>query len=278
MSKLTKALIPSYNGHSLAPGVSRNGMPAGIQKDGMPTVAGALGVAGTPMEGTVPGKWGIPEGTPDGMRQAMSPDSNYLPHGVNVATDASPLPANPTTHSAWGDPDLSKRGWGWGMDANGKLQTGVMGGGPAGSPWGPQGAAGPVPQATGQAQTNLGQLGHSMAGGMQGLAGGAGGLTGFAHSLAQGMRQFNAAGGLGAQGQQGPSTAVGGPQGQYGMGGQPGAPAGAFTAPQQFPPQMPPQMPPQVPGSPAYGQNQQGTGIQALIDQLRQQQPQQSSL
>jgi hypothetical protein len=269
MSKLTKALIPGYGANPTKPNSN-------------------------PLSGLAPDlETGLPQGLPSGVGKAalkfsnpvggIGPDINgdigYRKGWMDTSSNGTPdAPAKGPQHSIWGDPDLTKRGWGWGMDANGKLQTGVMGGGPAGSPAGPQGADGPVPQATGQAQTNLGQLGHSMAGGMQGLAGGAGGLTGFAHSLAQGMRQFNAAGGLGAQGQQGPSTAVGGPQGQYGMGGQPGAPAGAFTAPQQFPPQMPPQMPPQVPGSPAYGQNQQGTGIQALIDQLRQQQPQQSSL
>lgn len=180
MSKLSKALVPQIGGHSLVPGVSTNGMPAGIQSDGTPTTAALMGLQNTGLEGLAPGKWGIPSGTPDGMRQAMSPDKNYLPHGINEAT-AAPPPPPPPGYNVWADPDMTKRGWGWGMGADGALHTGVVGGGPNGSPWGPKGSTtapgggiGPTLQNRGAPSQSAGMTPSSAmppAGGMQVPAG-----------------------------------------------------------------------------------------------------------
>lgn len=238
---------------------------------GIPSMGGGAGsnVMG-PLKGMAPGWDGVPTGVPSGLHKAVGDVSSPLgglqakgdgtPEWRNAPIDvgqnelvnpAAPAPT-PKGYSVWGDPDMTKRGWGWGMGADGALHTGVMGGGPAGSPWGPQSGGAPVPQATGQAASNLGQLGHAIAGGMQGLSGGASGLPGFGQALAQGMRQFNANGGMGGtpgQGQQGPAMPASGPQGMA-----PGA------IPQGGPPM----------GAMGPGQNPQA--VQQLIAQMRMQQ------
>lgn len=234
---------------------------------GIPSMGGGAGsnVMG-PLKGMAPGWDGVPTGTPSGIHKAVGDVSSPL-GGLQAQGDGTPewrnapidvgqngianpdVPqATPTTHSLWGDPDITKRGWGWGMDSKGHLQTGTMGGGPAGTIWGPGGASTPgAPGATPTASPSA----MSPQQGMQ---------------MAQRMRSMQTPqGGQLSMQQQGPGMGAGSPQGGPGMGGQPGAPGGGFAVPQQFPPQ--------TPGTPAYGQNQQG-GIQALIDQLRQQQPQ----
>lgn len=291
MSKLTKALIPGYGANPTKPNSN-------------------------PLSGLAPDlETGLPKGLPSGVGKAalkfsnpvggIGPDINgdigYQKGWMDTSSNGTPdaAPKGPQ-HSIWGDPDLSKRGWGWGMDSTGKLQTGVMGGGPAGSAFGPQGAAigtgapstgvmgatGGAGATGGMGAPPTGVMGASPGGGLMGQippvgakGSGARGLVDKGQQLAAQMRQGQQTGQLSGQpagmppqhgympAQQGAAMGPGGPQGQAGMGGQPGTPGGAFTAPQQFPP---------VPGTPAYGQNQQGTGIQALIDQLRQQQPQQS--
>jgi hypothetical protein len=221
MSKLTKALIPGYGANPTKPNSN-------------------------PLKGLAPDlETGLPQGLPKGIGSAalkysnpvggISPDINgdigwqkgWLDHSSNGTPDAAPKGPG---YSVWGDPDITKRGWGWGMDANGKLQTGVVGGGPAGSIFGPAGGSTPgapgampgaAPPASPQGTSNLGQLGHAIAGGMQGLSGGASGLPGFGQALAQGMRQFNANGGMGA----------GGPQTMGPMGMPQGGPAMGATAP-----------------------------------------------
>lgn len=256
-SKLAKALIPGYSGGAgastlpgplkgLAPGW--NGLPEGLPSG----VNDAIAQGANPIGGMQPGK----DGTPTFQKGFLDHSSNGTP------TPAATGPA----YSVWGDPDMTKRGWGWGMGADGALHTGVQGGGPAGTPWGPPGSTAgglngygpPAPGAAPGAAPTAGPQGMSPGQGMQ---------------LAQQMRQGGSANtpGMGSymQSQGGPGMGPGMPQGQPGMGGQPGAPAGAFTAPQQFAPA--------TPGTPGYSPNpqqQQQGGIQALIDQLRQQQPQ----
>lgn len=268
MSKLTKALIPGYGANPTKPNSN-------------------------PLSGLAPDlETGLPQGLPSGIGKAalrygnpvggMSPDINgdisyhkgFLDNSSNGTPDA---PAAGPQHTIWGDPDMTKRGWGWGMDSTGKLQEGVHGGGPNGSPFGPPGSTtganggyGPGMPGTPGAPGNTGVASPTSMPGMQGPM-----SPGQGMQIAQQMRQGAGQGGSSAntpgmgaymQSQGGPAMGQGGMQGQSGMGGQPGTPGGAFTAPQQFPAQ--------VPGTPAYGPSQQGQGVQALIAQLRQQQPQ----
>jgi len=272
MSKLTKALIPGYGANPTKPNSN-------------------------PLSGLAPNlENGLPQGLPSGVGKAalkfsnpvggVSPDINgdigYQKGWLDTSSNGTPdAPAQGPHHSLWGDPDMSKRGWGWGMDSNGKLQTGVMGGGPAGSPFGPQGGAmatpgggmgGPPPSMPGMPSPS-GMPGQG--GGMTPFGpGGMRGLVNTGQQLAAQMRQGAGQGGQSAntpgmgpymQSQGGAGMGPGGLPGMAGMGGQPGTPGGAFATPQQFSPQ--------VPGTQAYGP-MQGQGVQALIAQLRQQQPQ----
>src|SRR3954463_8064058 len=134
MSKLTKALIPGYGANPTKPNSN-------------------------PLSGLAPDlETGLPKGLPSGVGKAalkfsnpvggISPDINgdigYQKGWLDTSSNGTPAaPAQGPQHSLWGDSDLSKRGWGWGMDSNGKLQTGVMGGGPAGSIFGPGGGSTP---------------------------------------------------------------------------------------------------------------------------------------
>lgn len=280
MSKLTKALIPGYGANPTKPNSN-------------------------PLSGLAPNlETGLPQGLPSGIGSAalkysnpvggFAPDVNgdidYRKGWLDTSSNGTPDAKQTTTtgpRTVWGDPDLTKRGWGWGMDSNGKLQTGVMGSGPAGTPWGIPGSSqgglggyGPPAPAAG---TNTGVASPSAVPGTQSQGpmtplgpGGLRGLVNTGQQLAAQMRQgaSQGQGGMSAntpgmgpymQSQGGPATGAGAPQMAAGMGGQPGAPGGAAMTPQQFAPQMP--------GMQAYGQGQ-GQGIQALIAQLRQQQPQ----
>jgi hypothetical protein len=270
MSKLTQALIPGYGANPTKPnsnplkGLAPNpetGLPTGL-----PSGVGKVALrASNPVGGFSPdvnGDWGYQKG--------------WLDQSSNGTPDAAPKGPG---YSVWGDPDITKRGWGWGMDQNGKLQTGVVGGGPAGSIFGPgggstTGAPGsmPAPQATGQAATNLGQLGHNLAGGMQGLSAGASGLPGFGQALARGIRQFNANGGMGG--------APGMPQqgGAMGAGGMPPAPG--MGMPQGMPPMGPSGAMGAGTAYPGGGNPglQNSQAIAQLISQMRSQQQQQAQV
>lgn len=260
MSKLTKALIPGYGANPTKP-------------------------TSNPFSGLAPNlENGLPQGLPSGIGKAalkfsnpvggISPDINgdigYQKGWLDQSSNGTPdAPAKGPQHSIWGDPDMSKRGWGWGMDSTGKLQEGVHGGGPMGSDFGPPGSTtapgggyGPgMPGTPGAPGGNTGVASPQHMPGMQGPM-----SPGQGMQIAQQMRQGAPQGQPAYQpGQQGAAMPPGGPQGPAGMGGQPGAPSGGFTVPQQFPPA--------VPGTAAYAP-QQGQGVQALIAQLRQQQPQ----
>lgn len=258
MSKLTQALIPGYGANPTKPNSN-------------------------PLKGLAPDlETGLPQGLPSGVGKAalkfsnpvggIAPDINgdigYRKGWLDTSSNGTPdAPAAGPQHSLWGDPDLTKRGWGWGMNAQGKLYEGdhnVPWGGAQGSTstnatptaMGPQAMPTGATQATGQGQTNLGQLGRSIAGGLGG--GGLGGLAGFGRSLATGMRQFNANGGLNGT----PTPAPGGP-----MAGPQGMPQGAGTGPNgQTPAWAPASQGGQ--GMPATPQNPQA--MAQLVAQMRQ--------
>lgn len=276
MSKLTKALIPGYGANPTKP-------------------------SSNPLSGLAPDlETGLPKGLPSGIGAAalkysnpvggIAPDVNgdigYRKGWLDNSSNGTPAaPAKGPGYSVWGDPDMTKRGWGWGMDANGKLQTGVMGGGPAGTPWGPQGgAASPTPNAMGGPMSA--GAGQQLAAQMrQGQGQGQSGTQGM-----QGMPGQGQGGGTPPwmQSQGGGAYGAGVPQAGAAMGGQPGAPSGGFTSPTQFPPQGGPGQSPQgtpppwlqgIQGmqsgmTPQQGMGQPQMGIGTLINQLRQQAPQ----
>lgn len=132
MSKLKQALIPGYGANPTKPNSN-------------------------PLSGLAPDpETGLPKGLPSGIGKialrasnpvgGIGPDINgdigyqkgWLDQSSNGTPDTGPKPPG---YNVWADPDMTKRGWGWGMGADGALHTGVMGGGPAGTPWGPHGAA-----------------------------------------------------------------------------------------------------------------------------------------
>jgi hypothetical protein len=258
MSKLKQALIPGYGANPTKPNSN-------------------------PLSGLAPDpETGLPKGLPSGVGKialrasnpvgGFAPDINgdigyqkgWLDQSSNGTPDAAPKGPG---YNVWADPDMTARGWGWGMGADGALHEGVHGGGPAGTPWGPQGSQA-APQATGQAASNLGQLGQTIAGGMHGIAGGPGGLPRFGQALAQGIRQFNANGGMGAapglpqQGPQGPQMA------------QQGMPPGVSQPAPGLSPQMGGAGMPPMPAQQAPQANPQAYA--QLIAQMRQQQSPQS--
>jgi len=169
MSKLKQALIPGYGANPTKPNSN-------------------------PLSGLAPDpETGLPVGMPKGLRAdalkysnpvgGFAPDVNgdigYQKGWLDRSSNGTPpAPPKGPAYNVWADPDVTQRGWGWGMGADGALHTGVVGGGPAGSPWGPQDNASATPQ----------------------------GSPAFGQQLAMQMRQ------------QGPAMAPGGPQGGPPMG------------------------------------------------------------
>jgi hypothetical protein len=172
----------------------------------------------------------------------------YQKGWLDTSSNGTPDTPKVPGYNVWADPDITKRGWGWGMGADGALHTGVVGGGPAGSIWGPPGTTTgglngygpPAPGNTGstgnsgQGGTNTGAqpgidpkaMGNQFFQGFNGAQGGA------MNKLVQGMRSMvmpgaHTPGGMGAaapglSGQMPPATPQGMPQ----------------TSPQQFNPQQ----------------------------------------
>jgi hypothetical protein len=264
MSKLTKSMIPGYGANPTKPNSNPLSGLAPDLETGLPQgLASGVGKAALHYSNPV-----------GGFAPDMNGDIGYRKGWLDNSSNGTPeqAPKGPG-YNVWADPDVTQRGWGWGMGANGALHTGTMGGGPAGTPWGPRGTSmantgannysgstgtntGAVPSMNpmGAGSSNLGQLGHSIAGGLTGMAGGAGGLTGFGQALAQGMRQFNANGGLNGMPPQGPQPGAGGPMGA-GMGVPPGMAQGSAGGP--------------APGAMGGTPTRMTVGNQALINQLR---------
>lgn len=223
MSKLTQALIPGYG-----KGAGASTMPK-------------------PLQGLAPGWDGLPTGLPSGVTHAadtvanpvggITPTSNtdatpkwtkgFLDTSSNGTPDTGPKGPG---YNVWADPDITKRGWGWGMGADGALHTGVVGGGPAGSMWGPQGGVAPQTAAGTGSVGNTGPAGinpHAM--GSQFLQGFNGAQGGAMNKLVQGMRSMATPGGYTPAGMGGAApglTAQTPPQGM------------PQASPQQFNPQQ----------------------------------------
>lgn len=249
MSKLTQALIPGYGANPTKP-------------------------TSNPLKGLAPDlETGLPQGLPSGIGKAalkysnpvggISPDINgdigyqkgFLDNSSNGTPDTGPKAPG---YNVWADPDMTKRGWGWGMGADGALHTGTMGGGPAGTPWGPQGST----------AASGGNPGVSMpttalpAGAGAGAGASSGTPPAMAMSPAQGQTFAQSIRNMASRAFQGQQMGQGAPGGMSSMGGQPQGGNTGFTG-GQGQPSMPltggqPAGQPGAPGSPNQGGQGQG--------------------